>query len=80
MGPPIAMNVWRGDTEIAYDGECDTVCNEIYQPVCGVDGVTYGNSCEAEGVEVAEGQCDDGYDSSVGSRTIRGLAGLGCVH
>jgi hypothetical protein len=33
---------------------------EIYAPVCGVDGVTYGNPCEAEraGVDIAyDGEC-----------------------
>jgi hypothetical protein len=38
--------------------EC--VCMEIYQPVCGKDGRTYGNSCLAEcrGVEVkSAGEC-----------------------
>ena len=43
-------------------GICVTkgVCPAIYKPVCGVDGNTYGNSCEAEtaGVKiVCEGQC-----------------------
>lgn len=54
-----------GDVEIAYDGECETVCNEIYRPVCGVDGITYGNACEAEGVEIAhEGECREVSPSS----------------
>lgn len=36
-------------------------CPEIYAPVCGVDGVTYSNGCEARCAEVEiafEGPCD----------------------
>jgi hypothetical protein len=39
------------------------VCADIYQPVCGKDGVTYGNACEAGCANVpvaSEGECGDG--------------------
>lgn len=58
---PVAAQCGAAD----QTGECRVapdVCADIYDPVCGCDGRTYGNACEAAAAEVSvasEGECED---------------------
>ena len=54
-----------------------SVCDANYAPVCGCDGVTYGNSCAAalEGISVLHsGTCE----GTMPGATCGGLLGVGC--
>jgi Kazal-type serine protease inhibitor-like protein len=62
-------------------GTCTAIpeaCTLQYTPLCGCDGKTYGNTCEAAsaGVSIAKaGECAP----SSGPKTCGGIAGLACA-
>lgn len=76
-GPGQPLTCGAGNS--CVDGECvadaGCVCPEVFEPVCGSNGATYGNACEAgcAGADVRhEGEC------GIAGDMCGGFAGLVC--
>lgn len=47
-------------SELGFEQGANTICPAVYEPVCGKDGETYGNTCEAGGQQnvAYSGECN----------------------
>jgi Kazal-type serine protease inhibitor domain len=44
----ISTTAFQCDTDCVSEAQADCICTEQYDPVCGCNQQTYGNSCMAE--------------------------------
>ena len=75
----------KGPGDCEGQGVCrrlPDVCPDVFDPVCGCDGVTYGNRCEAyaAGANIAApGACDDGGNEGDCARNADCARGSYCA-
>jgi hypothetical protein len=75
---PVGHYCAKAEGDCGGEGACrprPEACLAIYDPVCGCDGVTYGNACEAAaaGASVAHrGECEPRFDCESDEECPRG--------